>query len=83
MKTCIIFGEIPKNTFFYIVDGDYSHLNGAYINLVSANKDHQDELCVLVYDEPGDYRQESCDRDEFREALLDPDNKLIFCGVYM
>lgn len=83
MKTCIIFEEIPKNTFFYIVDGDYSHLKGVFINLVSANNVHHDELCALVYDKHGDYRQESCDLHEFREALLDPDNKLIFCGVYM
>lgn len=81
MKTCIIFEEIPENTLFYILDGDYSHLNGVFINLVSAKKDH--ELCALIYDEQGDYRQESCDLQQIRDALLNPENKLIMCGVYM
>lgn len=83
MKTCIIFEEIPENTFFYILDGDHSHLNGVFINLVSANKDHQDELCALVYDEQGYCRRESCDLQQIRDALLNPENKLIMCGMYM
>ncbi len=83
MKTCIIFDEIPENTLFYILDGDYSHLNGVFINLVSANKDHQDELCDLIYNEQGYYRQLSCDLQQIRDALLNPENKLIMCGMYL
>lgn len=55
-KTLFLCEEIPEETFFFELEGDYSHLNGVYINAdhpkgVTQKKWEklQDELSKLIY----------------------------------
>lgn len=54
MKTLFLFiqSSCIEDTFFFELDGDYSHLYSTYINECD-NKDNIDELSSLVYDEKG------------------------------
>lgn len=49
MKTLFLYEEIPDNSFFFELEGDYRHLNGIYINQ-STNTRAVDELNEIVYD---------------------------------
>ncbi|WP_407304013.1 hypothetical protein [Acinetobacter sp.] len=54
-KTIIIYdqcGLMPVE--FYVLDGDYRHLNGIYGNHSKQSKKLTDELCDLFYDEEGE-----------------------------
>lgn len=53
MKTVFIWDEMQGELKFFVVDGDYRHLNNIYINTVD-NEEQQDQLNeVLGYDEQG------------------------------
>lgn len=49
MKTLFLFQEIPERSFFFQLEGDYSHLHGAFINGTGTSKEAADELLALVY----------------------------------
>lgn len=49
MKTIVIWDECEANIKFFVLEGNYSHLNGVYINSVLSKEKHQDELSKLVY----------------------------------
>lgn len=51
MKTLFLYLEIPERSFFFELEGDYSHLNGTFIN---GTDDHAkwDELTALVHRTP-------------------------------
>lgn len=57
-KTVIIYDQLDAVVKFFVLDGDYRHLNNVYINQCDgktkkeqkAADDLQDELCNLVYD---------------------------------
>jgi len=60
MKTIVIWDTCcESNIQFFILDGDYSHLNGLYLNTSPDDKEMEaalDELNELVYGEPdGEY----------------------------
>ena len=58
MKTVMIYDQLDANPTFFVLDGDYSHLNHVYINMcIDGPKAEQkkmdklqDELTKLVYD---------------------------------
>ena len=57
MKTVLIFDQCEANVTFYVLDGDYAHLNRVYINqavdgtkkVQRAAEKLQDELSNLIY----------------------------------
>jgi hypothetical protein len=61
MKTILIYDELDANLKFFVLDGDYSHLNKVYMNSViegtaKAQKAHdklQRELEKLLYGKGG------------------------------
>lgn len=86
-KTLLIFEEVPERIRLKIVDGDYRHLNGVYINSDS-DRDKQKELSSLVHDEDGSWIED--------ENSLSPNSPLsvewffthgvehiVFCGFYL
>jgi hypothetical protein len=55
MKTIIIYETFTDPIKFYVIDGDYSHLNGVYSN-GDAEETAQDELNNLVFNEDWTYK---------------------------
>lgn len=60
MKTVMIYDQCGQDDIkFAVLDGDYSHLNGAYINSTETSDDVAEELSDLLYDpESGNNRVE-------------------------
>jgi len=53
MKTVFIWDELQGELQFFVVEGDFRHLNNTYINSVE-DEDKQDELNkILAYDNEG------------------------------
>jgi len=53
MKTVFIWDELQGELQFFVVNGDFRHLNNTYINSVE-DEDKQDELNkILAYDNEG------------------------------
>lgn len=50
MKTIMIYDEGCQAIEFFVLDGDYSHLNRVYINDWACNENLQDELSSMLYD---------------------------------
>lgn len=48
MNTIIIFSDFQNSPVFFVVEGDYSHLNEVYINEASATPQLQDELNDVI-----------------------------------
>lgn len=80
MKTILIWdmcGQEPIQ--FVILDGDYSHLDGIFINHVDHDPALIDELYNLMYDKAGQYRQKL--RRKFPiKTVRKPDTKVIIAG---
>lgn len=54
MKTIMIFdncGEVPIQ--FYVLRGNYMHLDGVYVNSTKCKQKLQDEITNLMYDAEG------------------------------
>lgn len=64
-KTVLIWDQIGEAPLHFIVlDGDYRHLDGIYINSSGSEEDErkQDELSDLIYDSDGNHRQKWLDK---------------------
>lgn len=52
MKTILIYDQCGERPIeFYILDGDYTHLDGIYVNHSNHDENLRDELANLLYDE--------------------------------
>lgn len=52
MKTVIIYDSVFEQPIsYYVVDGDYSHLDGVYGNHMGFSQKLQDELYKIVFNE--------------------------------
>lgn len=49
MKTIFIYDELEGDLKFFKLDGDYSHLDGCYVNSVDTSDELQDVLIKLLY----------------------------------
>jgi hypothetical protein len=49
MKTIVIWESFDAAAQFFVLNGDYSHLDGVYINAADGDLDLQDELSEIVY----------------------------------
>lgn len=67
-KTAIIYNLVPEEIEYHIVDGDYSHLQGAYVNF--ENTPEEEELCHLLYPEESP-RPDPVSLEELKQAVLD------------
>jgi len=53
VKTIVIYDQLMENPIsFFILDGDYTHLDRVYINSDKKEK-KQAELTAIIYDENG------------------------------
>lgn len=78
MKTAIIWNEI-EDLKYVVVDGDYTHLHGVYINMADNDPDKERELSGLVYDEEFCFKHQPLLLDAFADAIRDG-AALIECG---
>lgn len=54
MKTILIFDQCFEQPIsFRIVEGDYSHLNQAYVNHIALERKDEDTLMGLLYKDEG------------------------------
>ena len=54
MKTVLIYDQCGQEPIkFYVLEGNYSHLDGVYINEADSQEHLQDELSNLMYTEKG------------------------------
>jgi hypothetical protein len=79
MKTIIIWDQCGQSDLsFFVVDGDYSHLDGVYIN-GHADDSLVEELSSLVYDDNGKTLLKVYKKFP-RKASMDAENKIIVAG---
>jgi folate-dependent tRNA-U54 methylase TrmFO/GidA len=79
MRTVIIWEEFGERALcWFVVDGDKSHLDRAYINCTLTPERIADELNALVYSDDGDVLVEFIN--DFNEMPRD-DVKIIACGI--
>lgn len=50
VKTVMIYDQLDAALKFLVLDGDYKHLDGIYINASNQDEKLQDELSNLLYD---------------------------------
>jgi hypothetical protein len=80
MKTVIFWdtcGQDPLS--FFIVDGDYSHLDGIFINHYKQSQELQDALNGLIHNEDGQYKHKQYKKPP-RKAMANLNNKIIVAG---
>lgn len=57
MKTVLIFDQCGNEPIqFTVLDGDFKHLQGVYINDACNDEARQQELSDLLYNTQGEYR---------------------------
>jgi len=90
MKTIVIWDDCEASLRFFVVEGDYSHLNGVYLNSCAA-KNLDDQLNTLIaYDDCGQPQHKMLDEFPLDECysynndkgpvITRPDIKVIVCG---
>ena len=81
MKTIVIWDNCGQSPItFFVVEGDYRHLDGVYINSDDATNEQLDALNALIYqpNESGDYVHDALDR--FPTDQFQPGDVVIVAG---
>jgi hypothetical protein len=80
MVTIIIFNQYEFGITYHVFKGDYSYLNGIYIN----QSDNWDELNKLLYGkiEGGSKPLNKITLEEFNNIIINNKVKIIECGFY-
>ncbi len=80
MKTILIFDQCFEQPIsFRIVEGDYSHLEQAYVNHIALSNEDTDELMTLLYkDEQGNLHDDWLPT--FPTDQVTPDTKVVVVG---
>ena len=83
MKTLFLWCEPDGDIVdFYILDGDYSHLDGVIINSCT-DEDKQEELFSLFYDDEGlSLNRPKASRTEVIQTIREHSVIIIKCGMY-
>lgn len=80
MKTALIYSEdydlIPQ---FFVIDGDYRHLNNVFINGVDQDETKTDALNSLMYSEDGKHRHTPVTLEQFAAAIREGAEPIV-CG---
>ena len=81
MKTALLFNEFDCGISFFILDGDYIHLDDVYVNSVDCEGEEEtDELTDLMYDPvDGHMLHRKVTKDEFVQAIQNG-AAMIVCG---
>lgn len=69
IKTAVIFDRCEANIEFYVLNGDYRHLDNIYINDFDNEEELNNELDSLFYEDNGKNRQEEVSKTEFEQAI--------------
>lgn len=78
MNTIVIWDIIEDAIRFFNLEGDFTHLNGVYINSAQ-DQEKQDELNLIVYNEEGNHRVHM--QQDFPYQCFEPGKtKVIVCG---
>ena len=56
MKTVIIFDQLDAEILFFVLDGDHTDLDGAYINSTGTPDNEADELHKRLYNKNGSFK---------------------------
>lgn len=82
MKTVIVWDMCgQENVRFAVLDGDFTHLSGVYINDADVDTDKENELSSIFYDEEGQDKQEL--REQFPvEVVKSEECAVITAGFY-
>ena len=80
MRTVLIFDQCGAEALeFYVLDGDYRHLAGVYVNSCEGNQKKQDELSDLLYDpDTGEKRKKA--RHKFPVKAVRAGASVVVCG---
>lgn len=81
--TCILFNEFPEEIHLFVVDGDYSVLNGVMINACDQDETLVDQLLGLIYNDAGYHRIPNSSLEDFHASLKKDNSKLIMCGMFL
>ncbi len=55
MKTVVVWDQCGQDQVKYaVLDGDYTHLNGVFINDAEGDPEKEDELSAIFYTEDGE-----------------------------
>jgi hypothetical protein len=55
-KTLCLYDTNSSLARLFELEGDYSHLDGVFINDIDSNRDWVKELTSLLFDDEGDYK---------------------------
>lgn len=72
MKTVIIYNSVVDPIRFYVVEGDFSHLNNVFVNDSEGDETLEDALNSLVFDADWNYlpSMESFPVDAVKEGAI-------------
>lgn len=79
MRTAIIFNQFSEGITYCVLNGDYSHFQGKYINSSDLTEEETNEICRAFYDENWEFSPSSLTLDEFRQEIVNG-AKLVECG---
>ncbi len=80
-KTVMIFDQCGQEPIeFYVLDGDYTHLDGVYINSTATKPKLDRELTKLMYDTEGKRKMKHLLT--FPHKAVVNGAKVIVCGFY-
>ncbi|AOJ42698.1 hypothetical protein WJ23_33235 [Burkholderia lata] len=78
-KTVIIWDECGQNDISFVVfDRDVTHLAGVYVNRCGNDRDKEDELTNIIYDDTGNTRNEHLS--SFPVDAVEAGASVIVCG---
>lgn len=79
MRTVIIWDQCGEALLsWFVVDGDYSELNGVYVNEYGVNEKKEEKLNRLCWPDEDGF---AFDRSEDFNAMPRDDVKIIVCGI--
>lgn len=79
MNTIFIYDQCGEGPIrFFVLDGDYSHLDGAYVNHFELAETVQEELCGILFNDEGEERHKMSDK--FPLAAVQEDTKVVIIG---
>lgn len=79
MKTIIIYSDFQDLPKFFVVDGDYSHLNNVVVNNTN-NAQLEDELIALLFDEKHQFKHKKCNKFPHYKVFNKEDVEIINVG---
>jgi hypothetical protein len=80
-KTVIIWDEVGDQIRFFVADGDFSHLDGVYINDSDSDDELLDELKGLIYND--NYSTKLQPLDSFPQDVVREENTVVIVAGFI